>query len=85
MRLPPRVLPLGVPLHGVLRWRLHTAVVWGIDAIVWFYGGQIGSRLLSAVVTIGIAAFIAAAIWEASNALLERQFGMRTPGEMPTV
>ncbi len=47
--------------------------VWGVDAIVWFYGGQIGSRLLSAVATIGIAVFIAAAIWEASNALLDRQ------------
>ena len=47
--------------------------VWGVDAVVWFYGGQIGSRLLSAVVTIGIAAFAAAAIWEISNALLDRQ------------
>jgi moderate conductance mechanosensitive channel len=47
--------------------------VWGVDAIVWFYGGQIGSRLLSAVVTIGIAALAAATIWEASNALMERQ------------
>jgi small-conductance mechanosensitive channel len=47
--------------------------VWGVDAIVWFYGGQIGSRLLSAVVTIGIAALVAAVIWEASNALLDRQ------------
>jgi moderate conductance mechanosensitive channel len=47
--------------------------VWGVDAIVWFYGGQIGSRLLSAVATIGIAAVIAAAIWEASNALMDRQ------------
>ena len=47
--------------------------VWGIDAIVWFYGGQIGSRLLSAVVTIGIAALAAAAIWEISNALMDRQ------------
>ncbi|WP_369721836.1 mechanosensitive ion channel domain-containing protein [Bradyrhizobium sp. LLZ17] len=47
--------------------------VWGVDAIVWFYGGQIGSRLLSAVATIGVAVFIAAAIWEASNALLDRQ------------
>ncbi len=47
--------------------------VWGVDAIVWFYGGQIGSRLLSAVVTIGIAALAAAAIWEASNALMDRQ------------
>lgn len=47
--------------------------VWGVDAIVWFYGGQIGSRLISALVTIGLAVFIAAAIWEASNALLDRQ------------
>ena len=41
--------------------------VWGVDAIVWFYGGQIGSRLLSAVVTIGIAALAAAAIWESQQ------------------
>src|SRR6185437_1292370 len=47
--------------------------VWGVDAIVWFYGGQIGSRLLSAVVTVGIAALVAAAIWEVSNALLDRK------------
>ncbi len=47
--------------------------VWGVDAIVWFYGGQIGGRLISAVVTIGIAVFIAAAIWEASNAFLDSQ------------
>ena len=47
--------------------------VWGVDAIVWFYGGQIGSRLLSAVATIGIAALAAAAIWEVSNALMDRQ------------
>jgi small-conductance mechanosensitive channel len=47
--------------------------VWGVDAVVWFYGGQIGSRLLSAVATIGIAALAAAAIWESSNALMDRQ------------
>jgi small-conductance mechanosensitive channel len=47
--------------------------VWGVDAIVWFYGGQIGSRLVSAIVTIGIAALAAAAIWELANALMERQ------------
>ena len=47
--------------------------VWGVDAIVWFYGGQIGSRLLSAVVTVGIAALAAAAIWEVSNALMDRK------------
>src|SRR5258706_270906 len=47
--------------------------VWGVDAIVWFYGGQIGSRLLSAAATIGVAALAAAAIWEASKALMDRQ------------
>jgi small-conductance mechanosensitive channel len=47
--------------------------VWGVDAIVWFYGGQIGSRLVSAVVTIAIAALAAAAIWEICNALMDRQ------------
>ena len=47
--------------------------VWGVDAIVWFYGGQIGSRLVSALATVAIAALVAAAIWEISNALLDRQ------------
>jgi small-conductance mechanosensitive channel len=47
--------------------------VWGVDAIVWFYGGQIGYRLLSAIATIGIAALAAAAIWEIANALMDRQ------------
>jgi small-conductance mechanosensitive channel len=47
--------------------------IWGVDAIVWFYGGQIGSRLLSALATVAIAALVAAAIWEASNALMDRQ------------
>lgn len=50
--------------------------VWGVDAIVWFYGGQIGSRLLSAVATIGIAALAAAAIWEVANALMDRQLNV---------
>ncbi|UFX45953.1 mechanosensitive ion channel [Bradyrhizobium sp. 41S5] len=47
--------------------------VWGVDAIVWFYGGQIGSRLISALMTIGIAALAAAVIWEVANALMDRQ------------
>ncbi len=47
--------------------------VWGIDALFWFSAGQIGGRLLSAIVTIGIAALIAAAVWEISNALLDQQ------------
>lgn len=46
--------------------------VWGINAIVWFYGSQVGGRLLSAVVTIAVAIIVAAAIWELSNALIDR-------------
>jgi moderate conductance mechanosensitive channel len=46
--------------------------VWGIDALAWFYAGRIGSRLLSALVTIAIAVAVALAIWEASNAAIER-------------
>ncbi|MGV7218997.1 mechanosensitive ion channel domain-containing protein [Bradyrhizobium sp. UFLA05-112] len=71
-----RYLPLLRKIvSGVIAFIGFVAVleVWGVDAIVWFYGGQIGSRLLSAVATIGVAAAIAAAIWEASNALLDRQ------------
>ncbi|MDA9404627.1 mechanosensitive ion channel domain-containing protein [Bradyrhizobium sp. CCBAU 45389] len=62
-------------VSGVIAFIGFVAVleVWGVDAIVWFYGGQIGGRLISAVVTIGIAVSIAAAIWEISNALLDRQ------------
>lgn len=52
--------------------------VWGVDAVVWFYGGQIGSRLISAAVTIGIAALIAVVVWEASNALMDHKLALLT-------
>jgi small-conductance mechanosensitive channel len=52
--------------------------VWGVNAFVWFYGGQIGSRVVSAVVTVGIAALAAAALWEGSNALMDRQLAVLT-------
>ncbi|MCP3387635.1 mechanosensitive ion channel [Bradyrhizobium sp. CCGB12] len=71
-----RYLPLLRKIvSGVIAFIGFVAVleVWGVDAIVWFYGGQIGSRLISAVVTIGVAILVAAAIWETSNALLDRQ------------
>ena len=52
--------------------------VWGVDAIVWFYGGQIGSRLLSAIGTVGVAVLIAVAVWEISNALMDRKIAQLT-------
>jgi small-conductance mechanosensitive channel len=46
--------------------------VWGIDATEWFSSDHIGGRLLSALVTIGIAAVVALAIWEATNAAIDQ-------------
>ena len=76
-----RYLPL---LRRVASWVVTALAVvallqvWGVDTVVWFYGGQIGSRLLSAVVTIGIAVVIAVAIWEALNALMDHQLAALT-------
>jgi small-conductance mechanosensitive channel len=47
--------------------------LWGVDAIVWFYSGQIGARLLSAALTIGATGLVAAVVWETSNAFIDRQ------------
>jgi small-conductance mechanosensitive channel len=46
--------------------------VWGVDVTVWFSSDQIGGRLISALVTIGIAAIVALAIWEAVNAGIDQ-------------
>jgi small-conductance mechanosensitive channel len=46
--------------------------VWGLDAAEWFASDHIGGRLLSAMVTIGIAGAVALVIWEAVNAALDQ-------------
>ena len=46
--------------------------IWGVDAISWFNGGAFGSLLISALVTIAVAATVAAAVWEAANAAIDR-------------
>jgi small-conductance mechanosensitive channel len=46
--------------------------VWGINAVAWFADSPIGGRLLSALLTVAIAVAVALAIWEASNAAIER-------------
>jgi moderate conductance mechanosensitive channel len=45
--------------------------VWGIHALRWFETGQVGSRLLSAVITILIASAIALVIWEIVNSAID--------------
>jgi small-conductance mechanosensitive channel len=46
--------------------------VWGIDATAWFSSDHIGGRLVSALVTVGLAGVVALAIWEATNAAIDQ-------------
>jgi small-conductance mechanosensitive channel len=52
--------------------------VWGVNAIVWFYAGQIGSRVVSAIATIGVAVLAAVAVWEGCNALIDMKLATLT-------
>jgi small-conductance mechanosensitive channel len=54
--------------------------LWGAPAFAWFAGGSIGYRLVSALATIGIASIAAIAIWELSQAALERHLWRATDG-----
>ncbi|HWI26775.1 MAG TPA: mechanosensitive ion channel domain-containing protein [Stellaceae bacterium] len=46
---------------------------WGIDAWGWLRRDIIGRELLSAVITIGIAAAVAILVWEGANGAIERR------------
>lgn len=46
--------------------------LWGAPAFAWFLAGGIGSRLLSALITIAIAVAAAIVVWETAHAILER-------------
>ncbi len=45
---------------------------WGMNAIGWFHSGEIGSRLVSAIITIAISALISVAVWEGANIAIDR-------------
>ncbi len=45
---------------------------WGLDAIGWFTGGALGVRLVSSLGTIGVTVVVAFAVWEMSNAAIQR-------------
>jgi small-conductance mechanosensitive channel len=47
--------------------------VWGLDALSWFGQGQLGSRLVGALISVGLTLFIAVAVWEATNAAISRK------------
>ncbi|MFC6476185.1 mechanosensitive ion channel domain-containing protein [Pseudomonas asuensis] len=64
--------------------RLITAVItgctvialfqlWGLNALGWFASGTIGRSLLSAMLTILVAALVAIIVWESANAAVQRR------------
>ncbi len=52
--------------------------VWGVPAVSWFSSGETGGRLMSALMTIAIAAAVALAIWEAGNAAIDQHLARLT-------
>jgi small-conductance mechanosensitive channel len=45
---------------------------WGLDAFGWFKQGQLGSRLIGSLASMGFTLLIAMAAWEAANAAIQR-------------
>ena len=46
---------------------------WGLDTLAWFTSGALGTRLVSALVSILVAMTLGIVVWEAANAALDRQ------------
>jgi len=46
--------------------------LWGIDAFSWFASGSLGSRVLEAIVVIGLTVMVALLAWELANGAIER-------------
>jgi small-conductance mechanosensitive channel len=69
--------------HAPTRFIMRVAIVavtavlllqfWGANAFMWFGSDRIGGRLVSALVTIAVAALAAIIVWEGANAALERR------------
>jgi small-conductance mechanosensitive channel len=51
---------------------------WGLNTLAWFRANALGGRLVSAIITILIAAFIAVAAWEIINSMMDRQLARLT-------
>jgi small-conductance mechanosensitive channel len=45
---------------------------WGVSAFAWFRRGQLGARLLSSLVSVGLTVVVAITVWEVANAAIQR-------------
>jgi small-conductance mechanosensitive channel len=71
--------------HPAVRQVINGAVVaatgvallqaWGLGALGWFTSGELGGRIVSALVTIGIMLLLSLLVWEATNAAFDRHLG----------
>ena len=79
----PGVAARAAHYHAPTRFVMRVAIIaatavlllqfWGADAFMWFGSDRIGGRLVSALVTIAVAALAAIIVWEGANATLERR------------
>jgi small-conductance mechanosensitive channel len=79
-----RYYPMLRGLIALVIWVLTLVALletWGLDAFAWFGAGRPGDRLVSALVTIGVAGFVAIAIWESANAAMDQHLARLTREE----
>jgi small-conductance mechanosensitive channel len=67
---PARLMLLGLIVAATA---IMVLQLWGVGAFRWFEADRIGGRLVSALLTIAVAAVAAIIVWEAANAALERR------------
>jgi moderate conductance mechanosensitive channel len=51
---------------------------WGLHSLDWFHGQALGGQLVSALATVMVALLVCVAVWEATNAGLERNLASHT-------
>ena len=56
---------------------------WGVGAFGWFHPGEIGARVLSALITIGLALLAAVIVWEFSNVALAKRLARLSEAGTP--
>ena len=72
--------------HPILRAVLNTGILlaamlvlfqlWGLQPLVWFQAGALGGQLVSAGTTSTLTLLIAMAVWEGTNAAIERRLAL---------
>jgi small-conductance mechanosensitive channel len=87
--LRTRMLTYHSALRGLLSTMIFLVVavalleIWGVDALAWFRRGGLGGRLLFALLTIAVSAFVAVLAWQIANVGIERRLARLASSENP--